>query len=221
MIRNPLRILRPGCLLAAALLFNAALARPASAQTTPTTESAAPVGFRHAVRLDLGGVLARNMAYNLLNNEPQVLLPILVGYEQQLGRRTSGSVEVLLNGGEPDERLKGLALQGRYYFYQRRPTGLAGFYVAPTLSYRAVQLSPYYGPTIEKRQLGGAGMLLGAQVPLGRQRRFLLDVAAGSMSWTRLSPERPSNSGSYYYQETYYENNSAVFDGRLSLGYRF
>lgn len=218
MIRNSSRISRPACLLAA-LVLSAGLTGAAQAQTAPDT--IVHVSFRHALRLDVGGILARNFAYNALNSTPQVLLPILVGYEQQLGRRSSGSVEVLLNGGEPNERLSGVALQGRYYFYQRHQTGLAGFYLAPTLSYRAARQSSYYSFTTERRKLGGAGALLGAQVPLGGRGRLLLDVSGGIMAWKRLDGSGVAPASGQYDDKTYYERNTPVFDGRISLGYRF
>jgi len=220
MIRNSSRILRPARLLTA-LLLGAGLATTATAQNAPDTAAPARTGFRHALRLDVGGVLARNFAYNALNNTPQLLLPVLVGYEQQLGHRTSGSVEVLLNGGEPTERASGLALQGRYYLYQGRQTGLAGIYAAPTLSYRAIKQDTYYSLSTEKRKLGGAGVLLGAQVPLGGRGRLLLDVSGGIMAWKRLDQGPQNTAPGYYDNETFYERNSSVFDGRISLGYRF
>ncbi|AHJ95759.1 hypothetical protein [Hymenobacter swuensis] len=193
----------------------------AQAQTAPDTVAPARPGFRHALRLDVGGILARNFAYNALNENTQLLLPVLVGYEQQLGRRTSGSVEVLLNGGEPTERASGVAMQGRYYLYQGHQTGLAGIYAAPTLSYRAIKQEVYYSLTTEKRKLGGAGVLLGAQLPLGGRGRLLLDVSGGIMTWKRLDQGPKTTVPGYYDNETFYERNSAVFDGRLSLGYRF
>ena len=220
MIRNYSRISRPACLLTA-LLLGTGLAGAAQAQTAPDTVTRTRTGFRHALRLDVGGILARNFAYNALNSTPQVLLPILVGYEQQLGRRTSASVEGLLNGGEPGERLTGVALQGRYYFYQRHQTGLAGFYLAPTLSYRAARQSSYYSFAPEKRKLGGAGALLGVQVPLGGQGRLLLDVSGGIMAWKRLDGSGVDPTLGQYDDKTYYERNTPVFDGRISLGYRF
>lgn len=192
------------------------------AQTAPGTGPAVRPEYHNAVRLDVGGIFTRNMAYNMLNSNPQFLLPLLFGYERQLAPRLSGNAEVLLNGGQPDERMAGLALQGRYYFYQRRKTGLNGFYAAPTVSYRAVRQMNYYGISPERRKLGGAGMLLGAQVPLGS--RLLLDVSGGVMTWGRLDRKPADNTpwDAYNYDnQTYYERNKAVFDGRLSLGYRF
>ncbi|RSK31103.1 hypothetical protein [Hymenobacter metallilatus] len=220
MIRNSSRIFRPGWWLAA-LLLSAVPALPALAQTAPDTTAPARVGLRHALRLDVGGILLRNVAYNALNTDTRLLLPVLVGYEQQLGRRSSGSVEVLLNGGQPTERTSGVALQGRYYLYQGRQTGLAGVYVAPTLGYRGVKQNAYYNAYNENRKLGGAGVLLGAQLPLGHQSRFLLDVAGGIMTWRRLNKSPYAGTPGYYDTGTYYEENGAVFDGRLSLGYRF
>jgi hypothetical protein len=221
MIRNYSRTFYSGCLLAA-LLSAGLLPGTAHAQTALEVERPAPATYHNAVRLDVGGIFARNMAYNLLNSNPQFLLPLLFGYERQLAPRLSGNAEVLLNGGQPDERMAGLALQGRYYFYQGRKTGLNGFYAAPTLSYRAVRQLHYYRSSPERRKLGGAGVLLGAQVPLGS--RLVLDVSGGAMSWGRLdqqSADEAASSSYYYDNETFYERNKVVFDGRLSLGYRF
>lgn len=206
-----------------AVLFPLAglLSGPAHAQTTPGLVQPTRPEHHNAMRLDVGGIFARNMAYNLLNANPQFLLPLLLGYERQLAPRLSGNAEVLLNGGQPGERMTGLALQGRYYFYQGRKTGLNGFYAAPTLSYRAVRQLHYYGSSPEHSKLGGAGVLLGAQVPLGS--RLLLDVSGGVMSWNRLDRQSADEVASPYYHDnrTYYEREKAVFDGRISLGYRF
>jgi hypothetical protein len=194
----------------------------AYAQTGPSLGRPARPEYRNAVRLDVGGLLARNAAYNIMNSNPQFILPLLFGYERQLAPRLSGNVEALLNGGEPTEKLTGLALQGRYYYFQGRKTGLNGFYVAPTVSYRAVRQMHYYSISPERRKLGGAGVLLGAQLPLGS--RLLLDVSGGVMSWGRLDQKSDdeATSGSYYPDNrTYYERDKVVFDGRLSLGYRF
>ncbi|WP_426490011.1 hypothetical protein [Hymenobacter sp. 102] len=217
MIRNSSRILHS---LAAATLLLAG-SRATHAQPTPDTLAASRTGFRHALRLDVGGVLLRNFAYNALNSDTRLLLPVLVGYEHQLGRRTSGSVEVLLNGGQPTERISGAALQGRYYVYQGRQSGLAGMYVAPTLGYRNVKQHSYYSFYNENRKLGGAGLLLGAQMPLGRQSRLLLDVSGGIMAWKRLDKSPYANTLGYYDNKTYYDEGGAIVDGRLSLGYRF
>jgi hypothetical protein len=216
MIRNSSRIFR-----FATLLLSTGLVTSALAQTDPDTTAPTHTGFRHALRLDVGGIVLRNFAYNALNSDTRLLLPVLVGYEQQLGRRTSGSVEVLLNGGQPTERISGGALQGRYYVYQGRQTGLAGVYVAPTLGYRAVRQNAYYSAYNENRKLGGAGVLLGAQVPLGGRGRLLLDVSGGLMAWKRLDKSKFTNVPGYYDNKTYYDEGGAIFDGRLSLGYRF
>jgi hypothetical protein len=192
----------------------------AYAQTTPSLGQPARPEYRNAVRVDVGGIFARNMAYNILNSHPQMLLPLLFGYERQVAPRLSGNAEVLLNGGEPGERMSGLALQGRYYYFQGRKKGLNGFYVAPTVSYRAVRQFHYYSIQQERRKLGGAGVLLGAQVPLGS--RLLLDVSGGVMNWGRLDQQSADEAASGGYDnKTYYEREKTVFDGRLSLGYRF
>lgn len=219
MIRNSSRILRP---LVAAVLLSAGAAT-AQAQTAPDTLAPARAGYFNVLRVDVGGILLRNLDYNLLNSNPQLLLPMLFGYERRIGKSTSGSVEVLLNGGQPNEEMTGAALQGRYYFYQGRQTGLAGLYAAPTLSYRAVRQQLYYRPKEQRRKLGGAGALLGAQVPMAAQGRLVLDISGGVMWWARLdTPPAEYGVVPYYYDDrTYLERNTAVFDGRVSLGYRF
>ncbi|QIX61713.1 hypothetical protein FY528_10950 [Hymenobacter lutimineralis] len=191
----------------------------AQAQSEPAPAATPQPGLRNAVRIDLGGILTRNVAYNALNYDNRFLLPILVGYERQVGQRTSGSIEALVNGGSPNERLTGLALQGRYYAFQGKQTGLAGLYVAPTMSYRAVRQT--FGYEVDyKSKLGGVGALLGAQCPIGASGRLLLDIAGGVMTWKRLDA-RPTAGQEYHSTETFYERNETVFDGRLSLGYRF
>ncbi|RSK42731.1 hypothetical protein [Hymenobacter perfusus] len=218
MIHNSSRISGPARLLTA-LLLGAGLATSAQAQTTPDAPTPNKPPYANALRLDIGGALARNVAHNILNSSPDLLVPVLVGYERQLGRRISGNVEVLVNGGEPDERLSGVALQGRYYLYQGRKTGLLGVYAAPTLSFRSARQQFYYSSTRYTSKLGGAGGLLGVQLPLGN--RLLLDVSGGVMTWKRLDETELSSLPSYYRYKTYYEEQGTVFDGRLSLGYRF
>ena len=116
---------------------------------------------RNVARVDLGGILMQNVRFNFLNQHPRLLLPLWAGYERQLGARTSGNVEVLVNGGEPGEKMTGLALQGRYYLIPGQRTALTGFYVAPTLSTRLVKQAFYYRWERVSRKLGGAGVLLG------------------------------------------------------------
>ncbi|GAB2795715.1 hypothetical protein HNQ93_003046 [Hymenobacter luteus] len=222
MIRNYSRTFHWGRLVSALLL--ATLLAPAAQAQAPLPDSLKPTPgvYRHALRLDVGGILARNLASSGLGNSG-ILMPLLLGYERQLRPRLSANAEVLVNGGSPEERAWGLAAQGRYYYYQGRQTGLVGLYAAPTLSYRGIQQESGYGPEVVRRKLGGVGVLLGAQLPLGAQRRFLLDVSGGLMSWTRIGQDKIQNyrrGGGYYEEETYYENGS-VFDGRISLGYRF
>ncbi|WP_139924885.1 hypothetical protein [Hymenobacter sp. DG01] len=222
MIRNYSRTFHWGRL-AAALLFTGLVSSAAQAQSPlPDTLKPTPAVYSNALRLDVGGILARNLASSALGNSG-ILMPLLLGYERQLRPRLSANAELLVNGGSPEERAWGLAAQGRYYYYQGRQTGLAGLYVAPTLSYRGIRQDSGYGPEVVRRKLGGAGVLLGSQMPLGAQRRFLLDVSGGLMSWARIGQDQIRNyrrGGGYYEEETFYENGT-VFDGRISLGYRF
>ena len=183
------------------------------AQTLPIS-TPPPPAYRNVLRLDAGGILLRNVGAILL--EEETVFPLLVGYERQLGRRTSANAELLVNGGNAGETTSGLALQGRYYFHQKQP-GLRGFYIAPTLSSRFFK-DQYFGSKQARQVVGGAGALLGAQLPVGKSGRWLLDFAGGVMAWRRLNPNRDAG---YSSSKSYYEEQNAVPDGRLSLGYNF
>ncbi|OWP64713.1 hypothetical protein CDA63_02845 [Hymenobacter amundsenii] len=198
-------------------LFLLLLSAAGLAGAQPTPRPAHP-SYHNTIRLDVAGMLLRN-AGAVVFGDP-FTLPLLVGYERQLGQRTSANVEVLLNGGDGGEpKMAGLALQGRYYFYQQRYRGPVGFYIAPTLSFRRAEEPYRYGSARQRQQLGGGGALLGVQLPLGQQGRLVLDAALGVMNWQRLDAVESTNYGAYY--QTYYEIHGTVADGRLSLGYRF
>ena len=185
------------------------------AQTLPTS-APPPPAYRNVLRLDAGGILLRNAAIVLVEeNTENLVFPLLIGYERQLGRRTSANAELLVNGGNAGETTSGLALQSRYYFHQKQP-GLRGFYIAPTLSSRFFK-DAYFGSNQARHVLGGAGALLGAQVPVGKSGRWLLDFAGGVMAWRRLNADRDAG----YSSKSYYEEQNAVPDGRISLGYNF
>lgn len=198
------------------LLTSALASRPARAQSGPPAVVVSATGYQNAVRLDVGGIIGRNIGLAITRREGYLQLPLLFGYERQLGRRTSINTELLLNGGSSEAKTAGAALQGRYYFRQSQRPGLAGFYAAPTLSLRRVTEPVYYGPQRERQLLGGGGALLGAQIPLGKPGRLLLDASLGVMSWTRLDDRADE-----YAYRSYYEIHGTVADGRLSLGYRF
>jgi hypothetical protein len=212
--------------LAGATLFLSLLAVLAQAQTTPQepqTQNSANVS-RNTIRLDQAVILFRNLDYNLLSRKWHFVLPILVGYERQLSPKTSINAEALVNGGTPREGILGLGLQGRYYFWQGRKTGLLGCYVAPTLGYRAVR-QEYYVAGGERRKLGGGGVSMGAQVPVALRKQLVLDMAMGFMSWNHLGKSDIINMPGYGTYDnsikTSYERNSVILDGRLGIGYQF
>ncbi|OWP64714.1 hypothetical protein CDA63_02850 [Hymenobacter amundsenii] len=159
------------------------------------------------------------------------VLPLLLGYERQVGQHLSGNIEILLTASKAKERATGLALQMRYYIASPRyPTALAGFYVAPTVSSRLVKRDYrahflWYTPSgfIQRRTLGGAGALVGRQAAFGPSGRLLFDASIGLMSWKQLnsSADIPAGCKRCTDEPTSYENTVFVPDGRLSLGYRF
>ncbi|RFP66205.1 hypothetical protein D0N36_04070 [Hymenobacter lapidiphilus] len=140
---------------------------------------------------------------------------------------------MLLNANDSKDHITGLALQMRYYVPQsRNPAALTGFYVAPTLSTRRVKQSdrvlvacygtPNYTPGGRSRALGGAGLLVGRQTPIGQKKRVLVDASVGLMSWQPWDKSAaPYGCPGYSNDFTKYERHTLVPDGRLSLGYRF
>lgn len=215
---NFLSVLQVACCLA---ILMGGLATAAWAQTA--TDSAVLVRpvCRNAVRLDVGGVLAGNLANSALGNGG-ALLPLLASYERQVGKRFSVVGEALVNGGAAEERKIGLSGQGRYYVRPgRSKRAMTGFYLAPVLAYRSVQLSGSYEPTL-RRQYAAAGALLGYQTPLKSNSRWFLDISAGLMNWQKVGKDK--RRGSSYYgsgQESYYDTHPTDFDGRLGIGMWF
>ncbi len=211
------------------LLLLSSGAALAQAQPAPA-DSLRPAGqvHRNVVRLDGLVILTRTLSYLLDGGRA---LPLLVGYERQLGPHLSGNIEALLDAGNAKERITGLALQMRYYIASpRHPTALAGFYVAPTVSSRLVKRDYlahfiWYTPSgyIQRRTLGGAGALIGRQAGFGPNGRLLFDASVGLMSWKQLnnSADIPAGCKHCTDEPTNYEKTVFVPDGRLSLGYRF
>jgi hypothetical protein len=178
----------------------------------------------NAIRLDVGGILAGNVANNALGNGGLVA-PILVSYERQIGLRVSLVAEGLVNGGGASERKTGLSVQGR--FYVRPPksrTALAGFYLAPVAAFRSVAMSNSYGNSLDFRQayLAG-GALLGWQGALKAGARWFVDVSGGVMSWQRVGNSKAQGSGYRYFYSarSYYDAHPTDFDGRLGIGFWF
>ncbi|TGE26427.1 hypothetical protein [Hymenobacter metallicola] len=209
----------------AALLSSVLLAAPAGqAQQLPAlVVSSAQPTYRNALRFDVGGIFITNLTYNLLNSNPETLVPVLVSYERQLKPRFSVVAEGLLNGGTPDERKTGLGVQGRYYVVQAQDKApLSGLYVAPALSYRAVGLSGYRQPDT-RQHFAGAGALLGWQVVIPRSPRLFLDASLGVMSWLKLGKNKVQGEvpPGYYEPDSYFERTPTTIDGRLGIGFKF
>ncbi|OGX89400.1 hypothetical protein BEN47_07075 [Hymenobacter lapidarius] len=203
-----------------------ALASPVLAQSTssvvaetPAVESASP---RNAIRFDVGSVLVHNIVNNAFGYSG-TLFPILASYERQVGARGGLVAEGLANGGNSWARRVGLSVQGRYYFrFSRSKAALTGLYVAPVVAFRTVSFSGYYKPI--RQHYSGVGALLGAQASLKPRSPWFIDVAAGLMSWKRLSQAKAVGNTSLnpsLSQESYYDTHPTDFDGRLGLGFRF
>ena len=159
--------------------------------------------------------------------------PILLGYEWQVGRHSSISVEALFSTNNATDRIWGLGLQARYYIPQDRyPASLTGFYVAPMLGSRQVKLRDGAFPSCyspsgytlkgRSRALGGAGLLAGRQTLIGKKKHLLVDMSVGLMSWHPWNKSAapygcPGRSNDF----RRYERHTLVPDGRFSLGYRF
>lgn len=203
----------------------------ALAQAPPTPpDSVRPAGRAHpnVVRLDALVVVVRNLGYLL---DGGGALPVLLGYERQLGQHLSGNAEVLLDAGKAKERITGLALQLRYYLVTpRNPTGITGFYVAPMVGSRVVKRDylarfVWYTPSgyNQRRVLGGAGAMVGRQAAFGPKGRLLFDASVGLMGWRQLnnSAAVPAGCQGCTDEPTDYEKGVFIPDGRLSLGYRF
>ncbi|WP_460576186.1 hypothetical protein [Hymenobacter coalescens] len=218
--------MRATVILAAALFLPAlpSLAQEEPVALKPLTPAASYAPGRTVVRFDAAAVLLSNVDYNFWGHKDN-LLPVLVSAERHLGHRTSVVVEGLLNGGTPDTRRTGFSVQGRYYL-QRKFAGLPlGLYVAPALSYRAVRDNPHYSTYDVRKKFGGAGALLGVQVPVGLQGRLVLDAAAGVMVWQQVGQARVYDknisSSEYFNLKPIYELSPVLPDLRVGLGVRF
>lgn len=219
-----MRYLKSTIRLTVAVLLLAALGAltgQAAAQSPTDISAVRPVtdvrSNQNAVRIDIGGIVASNLANSAFNSDATPLLPILVAYERQVSRRFSLVAEGLVNGGEPSERKAGLSVQGRWYpSLGRTWPALLGFYGAPVLSYRAVKFNSYYEPVL-RRHFVGVGALLGCQAPLKRQSRLIIDISLGVMNWQKLG----TVANPLYEPQAYYENDALTFDGRLGIGFRF
>lgn len=184
---------------------------------TAQTKRESLQGYRNVVRLDLGGPLVLNLLNADSKGAHRLLMPLLLGYERRVGKRTSANAELILNGGFAHEKTTGVTLQGRYYPFLSQGRAPLGVHIAPVLSYRAIRETINYNnqDLHVRSRLGGAGVLVGIQVPLGF--RFVFDAAGGYVAWRRLWDDSRVNVEA----STYREIDPAVFDGRLGIGYRF
>ena len=188
--------------------------------------AAAQTKLTNTLKLDVGGPIALNLFYIDTKYSGNLKLPVLLGYERQLGKHTSLAGEGLVNGGDLFEKSSGLSVHGRCYFLQpgrsfrRHEAGTLGTYVALATGYRAIEQTINYNYLDEAKtrsRLLGGGLLLGSQVGLGQQQRVVVDLNVGYMAWRRIWDDGQFD-GSI---RTYRETDFAVPDVRLSVGYRF
>ena len=192
----------------------------------PVQQEASKPLHRNVVRLDVLAPLAASLEYALGGGSGAVV-PVLLSYERRFCKNGSMGVEFLIRGGTPGERRSGGALLGRWYFAPKwGPTAaLAGFYLSPVLSYRALGTSPtVFNTPINSGRRGGAGLLLGWQLPLGRAAapHLVFDFAVGVLAWTRLGNDRTSDP-SYYatVNEPIFKRTGLLPDARYGLGFQF
>ena len=214
---------------AALLLLSTGAAFAQAQPAAPDSVRPAAIrAHRNVLRLDVLVLPARALSSMFDEGEAR---PVLLAYERQLGPHLSANVEALLDGGTLKESRTGLALQMRYYLASpRHPTGITGFYVAPTLSTRIIKRDyiassgSYTSPSYRQRRvLGGAGILVGRQAAFGLRGRLLFDASLGIMGWQRLndSPDMSAGCAGCTDEPTDYEQNIFMPDLRLGLGYRF
>ncbi|MCC2545956.1 hypothetical protein LJY25_05830 [Hymenobacter sp. BT175] len=183
---------------------------------------------RNILRVDLVNPVFENVInFDLFEDKPWAF-PVLLSYERQLTRQTSLGGEILLNGGNSEQRRSGGSLQFRYYARPNSgPKPLSGFYVAPTVSYRKIQffdagIQPS-GPYATVRAVG-AGAYAGWQGGTETNRhgqRLVLDISAGLMGWLPKNSvpanERPA--GEEY--ESRWISKRVAFDARIGVGVQF
>lgn len=212
----------------AASLLVAGVATTIQAQTYAPTALTGPVasgaGRKNVVRLDLLSPLYYNVSNSLFGTG--VVYPVLVSYERHLSKQWSVGAEALFNGGEPKARRNGAGLMARYYLTEAatidRP--MAGLYLSPVLSYRALASAfALDGDLYTRGQRVGAGLMVGYQLLLGppSTSRVALDLSMGLLNWSRMGadrsegdPARPYSSGPEL-GET-----GARPDFRLGVGFR-
>lgn len=154
-------------------------------------------------------------------------MPILVSYERYLAGRWSLGAEALVRGGTPDEHRNGAALLGRWYLLpgHKSEAPMDGLYLSPVLSYRALSTSAgAFSQPVNTGRRGGAGLLLGWQLPLGRRGvpHLIFDGAVGVVAWRRLGDDHTSDPGYYaHINEPIFKRTGPLPDVRYGLGFQF
>ena len=198
----------------------------AQAQTYVPGAAAASSRDKNVVHLDILAPIAASLE-NSLGGGHGVMTPLLVSYERRLGSNGSLGVEVLYRGGTPELRRSGMGLFGRWYLLnaERTEVALAGLYLSPVLSYRSVNSEPTaFNTPINSGRRGGAGALVGWQLPLGRPGvpHLVFDFAVGGLVWARLGDDRTSDPAYYdYVHEPIFRRTGFLPDVRYGLGFQF
>jgi hypothetical protein len=181
---------------------------------------------RNTVRIDLLAPVAASIESRL--DGSGLVFPILVSYERYLAGKWSMSIEALIRGGTPDKHRNGASLMGRWYLRTSSTAAAApttGFYLAPVLSYRVLSTSAgAFDEPVNKGRRGGAGLLIGRQLSLGRREipHLVFDVAVGVIAWRRLGPDRTSDPAYYaYINEPIFKRTGFLPDLRYGLGFQF
>ncbi|WP_156109076.1 hypothetical protein [Hymenobacter sp. APR13] len=195
---------------------------------TPAPAATPATAGRNVLRVDLANMVFENAVnYDLFTPKPWAL-PLLLSYERQLGKRTSAGLEVLLNGGNSEQRRGGGGLQLRYYAVpSRRVSALAGFYVAPTVSYRKIGFQDeriLAGKPYAMVRAAGAGVYGGWQAgtrPNAHGRRLILDVAVGAMHWMPTSTTFNNEAAVENTYEYRWTRTRTALDARIGLGVQF
>ncbi|WBA41366.1 hypothetical protein [Hymenobacter canadensis] len=201
--------------------------RPAHTSTLAPVANPTAAG-RNVLRVDLANMVFENAVnFELLQSKPWAL-PLLLSYERQLGKRTSVGLEALLNGGNSEQRRGGGGLQLRYYAVpSRRVSPLAGFYVAPTVSYRKIGFQDeriLAGKPYATVRAAGAGVYGGWQAgtrPNAHGRRLILDVAVGAMHWMPTSTTFNGEAAMPNTYEYRWTRARTALDARIGLGVQF
>ncbi|MET4075613.1 hypothetical protein [Hymenobacter sp. UYCo722] len=108
---------------------------------------------------------------------------------------------------------------------ERNGVALAGLYLSPVLSYRALSNAPTaFNTPVNSGRRGGAGVLVGWQLPLGHPSapHLVFDFAVGVLTWARLGDDRTSDPAYYdYVDEPIFRRTGILPDVRYGLGFQF